>query len=102
LEISGRGPSGAPIRLEIERHFLSFSKAPQARALKGVGVNENVLSAIIRLDESVTLLAVVPLHCARLHAGYPFASSIEAEVEAQLHLPPVSMFGRKSELARMR
>lgn len=52
----------------VERHFLRVRKAGQARAFDGGDVDENVLTARIRLDEAEAFLGIEKLHGAVGHA----------------------------------
>src|SRR5262249_24681583 len=59
--------AGARVSLHVEAHLLTFVQACEAGALQRGGVNEHVLAAVVRRDESVTLAAVVKLHCTSRH-----------------------------------
>jgi hypothetical protein len=48
--------------LKVERHLLTFGKARQSCALDCADMNEHILRAIVRLDESEAFLAIEPLH----------------------------------------
>ena len=67
LELADGDLAGARIGLRVEDDLLAFRKSADAGALKRRGVDEHVLAAVIRLDETKTLLTVVKLHCARSH-----------------------------------
>ena len=45
----------------VERHLLAFVQAPEAGALKGGGMHEHVLAAVVGSDEAVALLLVLNL-----------------------------------------
>jgi hypothetical protein len=52
---------------KLEADLLALLEALHAGALKRAYVNENVLRAIIRLNEAETLLHVEPFDYARFH-----------------------------------
>src|SRR5690606_17742273 len=66
-EVASRGLAGAAVRLELVGDLLAFIQTAQAGALHGADVDENVLAAVIRLNETITLLLVEPLHGAGAH-----------------------------------
>jgi len=50
------------IRLDVERHLLAFREAADARRFERGGVDEHVLGAAFRRDESETLGGIEELH----------------------------------------
>src|SRR3954469_15459407 len=50
---------------------LTLVKGAQPSALDGGDVDENVLTAALRLDEPVALGGVEPFHCSGGHDRYP-------------------------------
>src|SRR3954449_4237682 len=54
--------------LEFVRNLLAFSQPTKTGALDGADVNEHILAAIARLNESKALLTVEPLHCSGSHS----------------------------------
>jgi hypothetical protein len=63
-----RGRLAAPaIGDNVKGHFLTLVEAPQTSALYGADMNENVIAALIRLDEAKAFLAVEPFHGSGLH-----------------------------------
>jgi hypothetical protein len=67
FELIGRGLAGAAVLLDLVAHLLAFLQITQAGALDGADMNENVRSAIIRLDEAKALLTVEPFHSSVSH-----------------------------------
>jgi hypothetical protein len=59
--------SGATILGGVEGDLLTLCQTSQTGSLERGGVNENVLGAIVRLDESKALLIVVELHSTGMH-----------------------------------
>jgi hypothetical protein len=59
--------AGAAVFLGLESHLLTFDKAAHASPFKGGRVNENVLAAIVRLNEAKAFLIVVELYGASVH-----------------------------------
>src|SRR6266481_7601277 len=64
LDSRDGGLAGAAILLGIEGNLLTLAETAQAGALQRGGVDENVLAAIVWLDESEAFLIVVELYCA--------------------------------------
>src|SRR5262249_47682642 len=52
---------------DVERHLLALIEGAQAGALDCADMNEDVLVAVVRLDEAEALLVVEPLHGAHSH-----------------------------------
>src|SRR5260370_42481117 len=67
LNVRDGGLAGAAILLGIEGNLLTLAETAQAGALQRGGVDENVLAAIVWLDESEAFLIVVELYCAVRH-----------------------------------
>ena len=61
----------AAVRDDIERHLGAIRQAVQAGPLDGRYMDEDVLAAAIRRNETITLLPVKPLHCTARHAALP-------------------------------
>ncbi len=80
LKIPRRGLPGAPVGLDLEGNLLTLDKAAQTRALKGADMDENILAAVVRLDEAVALLTVIPFYDAHIHGVVPFASDAQSRV----------------------
>src|SRR6476469_2066128 len=66
-----RDLAAAPIFGDVERDLLAFGEAAQSGALERGGVDEHVLAAIVRLDESEALHLVVELNGTRHHGEIP-------------------------------
>jgi hypothetical protein len=64
--------ASALIALGLEFHLLAFAEMANASALKRSGVNEHVIAAIVRRDESKTFLVIVEFYGA---IGHVFAFS---------------------------
>ena len=69
-KIISRGFAGSSIRNNVERDFLSFVDALQPRAFDCADVHEDILAAIIWLDEAEAFLAVEPLHGSLRHRAH--------------------------------
>src|SRR6478735_11335643 len=69
-EIVSRGLAAATIGDDVERDLLTFVEGREASALDGADVHEHVLVAVIRLNETKTLLIVEPLHGAHSHGNF--------------------------------
>src|SRR5215467_5213366 len=61
-QVLGRRLSGLAVGNDLEGDFLAFLELVEAGALDRADVDEDVLAAVLRLDESVALLRVEPLH----------------------------------------
>src|SRR5690606_7047220 len=66
-QIICRGLARPSISDNLERDFLSFVEAVHSGALDGTDVHENILTAVVRLDETEALLAVEPLYSSLRH-----------------------------------
>src|SRR5258708_30790383 len=71
-EVVSRGLATAAVRDDVERNLLALVEGAQTSALNGADVNENVLVAVVRLDEAEALLVVEPLHGAHCHSLISF------------------------------
>jgi hypothetical protein len=67
LEIVCRGAAGTLIRHDFEGDLLTVVELAQTCALYGADVDEDVVSAIIRLDEPIPFLGVEPFYSSVLH-----------------------------------
>jgi hypothetical protein len=65
--------AGATVFLGIERDLLTLNQPTHSGAFERGGVNENILAAVIRLNEAEAFLVVVELHGARSHQSILFA-----------------------------
>src|SRR5690606_2214726 len=63
-QVARRILARATVALEVVGNLLAFVQAAQARAFHRGDVDEDVLAAVIRLDEAVALGGVEPFHCA--------------------------------------
>src|SRR5262249_7722736 len=61
-QVLGRGLASPAIRYDLIRDLLTLVEAVHSGPLDGADVDEHVVAAIVRLDESEALLAVEPLH----------------------------------------
>jgi len=61
----------APVGRHVEAEALALVERAHAGLLDRADVHEHVATTVIRLDESVTLLRVEPLHCSRSHGSLP-------------------------------
>jgi len=67
FDIAHSDLAGATVLLGIERNLLALHQPAHSGAFERGGMNENVLAAVIRLNEAEALLVVVELHGARSH-----------------------------------
>src|SRR5260370_1609753 len=66
-QIFCRGLARPSISNNVEGDLLSFVKAVHPGALDRADVHEDILAAVIRLDEAEAFLAVEPLHASSRH-----------------------------------
>ena len=66
-QIVGGRLAGLSIGDRLEGDLLSFVESLQSGAFDGADMHENVLAAVIRLDEAEAFLAVEPLHGSLRH-----------------------------------
>src|SRR5579871_4402128 len=66
-QILRRRLAGPSIRHKLKRDLLSLGKTGHPSALDCADMDENVLAAVIRLDEAKTFLAVEPLYGSLRH-----------------------------------
>ena len=67
LEFVDGSLAGPLIGMRVKSDLLAFAQCVNARALESGSVDENVLAAVVRLDEAEAFLIVVELHGARGH-----------------------------------
>src|SRR5690606_24135641 len=67
LQAAGRFLARTRVAFDLVGDLLVFVERAQVRDLDGRGVDENVLAAVVRLDEAVALGGVVPFHSAGSH-----------------------------------
>src|SRR5689334_17379010 len=65
LQVDGRRPSS--FGRDLVADLLALVQAVEARSLHGADVNEHVLAAFLRLDETEALGGVEPLHSTSWH-----------------------------------
>ncbi len=70
-ETAGRGLAGAAVLLNLIADFLAVSEGRQARAFNGGDVDENVLTAIVGLNESKARGAIESLAGSGRHMHIP-------------------------------
>jgi hypothetical protein len=63
-EIVGRRLAGPTVGNDLESDLLSFVKVLHTGAFNRADMHEDVLAAIVRLNEAEALLAIEPLNCA--------------------------------------
>jgi hypothetical protein len=66
-QIFSGGLAGTTVCDDVERYLLAFIQALHASAFNGADMNEDVLTAVLWLNEAETFLAVKPLHGSRMH-----------------------------------
>src|SRR5690606_27332943 len=67
LQLTSRFLARATVALDFVGNLLVFVQAAQAGLLDSRDVDEDVLAAVIRLDEAVTLGGVEPFYSAGSH-----------------------------------
>src|SRR5690606_20974220 len=67
LQLTSRFLARATVALDFVGNLLVFVQAAQAGLLDGRDVDEDVLAAVIRLDEAVALGGVEPFYSAGSH-----------------------------------
>src|SRR3546814_8772987 len=77
----GRRGLPLPALLEVEAHALTFGKIADAGAFDGRNVHEDVLGAIIRLDEAEALCRVEPFNSADGHTVLPRSEEHTSELQ---------------------
>src|SRR5689334_4865468 len=65
LQVHRRGAAGALVGLKLVRDFLTFAEAPHAGALERRRMDEDVLAAVVGLDETIAFGFIVPLDGSR-------------------------------------
>jgi hypothetical protein len=69
LDVVDGDLAGTAVFSRVEGNLLAFDEAAQASALESGGVNEDVLAAVVRLDEAEALHVVVEFYGARIHGN---------------------------------
>src|SRR5262249_33585783 len=82
----------------VERDLLSLIEPLHPGALDRADVHENILAAVIRLDETIALLAVEPLHDSLSHMTLPSGGCVK--MAARQPQPVRSRFWRRSSVRR--
>src|SRR5579872_6735800 len=80
--------AGPAVCNDFKRHLLTLVEGAHAGAFDGADMNENVLAAVVRLNEAETLLAVKPLHSSQAHGTSSF--SIDACLEPHPRAQPAN------------
>jgi hypothetical protein len=93
LQIGRRFLAGAPIGFNFVRDFLPILQAAQACPLDRADVHENILAAIVRLNEAITLRLVEPFYSASRH----LVSSPSWFPLAEHHVPTLRWRCRQKE-----
>jgi hypothetical protein len=70
LQIIGGRLSGPSIGDNLIRDLLSLAEAAHPGPLDGADVHENILAAVIRLDEAKAFLVVEPLYGSLRHGHF--------------------------------
>jgi hypothetical protein len=66
-EVCRGGLAASSIHFGVEAHFLTFAERTHTGALDRADVNEHVLIAAIRSNESEAFVDVEELHCSDRH-----------------------------------
>src|SRR5690606_3083695 len=69
-DVVDRDLAGAAVLGRVEGDFLAFDEAAHAGALKRRCMDEDVLAAVVRLDEAEAFLIVVELNGTRVHGSF--------------------------------
>jgi hypothetical protein len=67
LDVAYGDLAGAAVFLGIEGNLLAFDQSAHSGTLERGGVDENVLAAVVRLNEAEAFLVIVKLYGARIH-----------------------------------
>jgi hypothetical protein len=94
-QIVSRRLAGSSIWDEVERELLPFIEGAQAGALDSTDMNEDVLAAVIRLNETESLLNVEPLYSSRAHGD--ILSHVDIGTRTFATLSRLVDFGELSE-----
>src|SRR6201994_84492 len=70
-QIVGGRLAGTAIGDDFVADLLAFTQGSKASTFDGADMNENVVAAIIRLDEAVALGRVKPLYSSHAHGIVP-------------------------------
>src|ERR1700723_1979496 len=70
LQVVRRGLASLSICDEVKSNLLSLVQAVESGALNGADVHEDILAAIVRLDEAKAFLAVEPLYGSLRHENF--------------------------------
>ena len=68
LEIAGRHLAGLHVPLHVVADLLAFDDFAHSSAFDGRDMDENVLSAIVRLNKAEAFCGVEPFYCAGAHS----------------------------------
>jgi len=66
-QIIRRGFAGPAVCYDLERNLLSLVEGAQAGTFNRADMNEDILAALVRLNEAKALLVIEPFHCSRSH-----------------------------------
>jgi hypothetical protein len=108
-KIVGRHLAGTLVLNELVGDLLTIPEIAHAGTLDCADVDENVLAAVIRLNESETLGRIEPLDCARAHdeplcktwwgrakkLTHPFSNSSRKVVSERIVMRGAKSFGLK-------
>src|SRR5262245_24117596 len=70
-EFQVNGLGSARIRLDVERNALAFAQRADAGCFQRRRMDENVLAAAFRRNETKTFLRIEELHCSHGHRLIP-------------------------------
>jgi hypothetical protein len=70
LKVLGSSLAAALVLHDFERDLLTFVQGLHAGTLHGRDVNEHILAAVIRLNETKAFLGVEPLHGSSAHRSF--------------------------------
>jgi hypothetical protein len=101
-QIVGRRLAGPSIRDEIEGQLLPFVEGAHAGTFDRADMNEDVLAAVIGLNEAETLLDIEPLYRSSVHENVLSLTVHTQAWDAKLRdlSPDLSIFGEVSETCR--
>src|SRR5688500_3628118 len=96
LDLGNGDLAGTAVRFGLEADLLAVTKAANSGPLEGRRVDEDVLVAVVRLNEAEGLLVVVDLYCAGNHGIAPSLAWARERVPSK-RPPGCRCFGEKSD-----
>src|SRR5713226_3991294 len=88
-------------RDHVEGNLLAFGQRRQPRLLDGADMDEHILAAVGRLDETVTLLRVEPFHGTGRHCSFLIARACRRDRTGIARLQSIQFSGSALQVAAM-